>query len=198
MQYYNLSQDNIAQLMSCIKMMRSEQDDNLLHWEKTEEDGFCMQGEPGWNEITAEERRIDYNNYLHRIHEENYDSGNEQVEAEEKQYHANELEEGELVDEPQNATGVGVEEQYTQNGWLKMAQDHKDEEFSAVNYLSTQPFGEASELEEGELVDHQEMEQLHKEEEICSYCRGLQNHCWCNWKKPTIGNIFDAIDEELI
>ena len=115
-----------------------------------------------------------------------------------KQYHANELEEGELVDEPQNATGVGVEEQYTQNGWLKMAQDHKDEEFSAVNYLSTQPIGEASELEEGELVDHQEMEQLHKEEELCSYCRGLQNYCWCNWKKPTIGNILNAIDEELI
>ena len=61
MEFYNLSHGQIGDLMDCIKAVRLEQEDNLLIWEKKGQfgQGFCMVGENGWNEISAENISMD-------------------------------------------------------------------------------------------------------------------------------------------
>ena len=91
MEFYDLSYEQIGNLMYCIKIIRMEQEDNLLIWEKKYEynQGFCMEGENGWNELSAEDREMDYGN---KMQMENYDNTQDDEELEE-----GELEEQEIA-----------------------------------------------------------------------------------------------------
>ena len=75
--------------MDCIKAVRLEQEDNLLIWEKKGQfgQGFCMVGENGWNDISAENISMDDWNKMNQMQKKNYDSYNEQGSVKDKYAH---------------------------------------------------------------------------------------------------------------